>query len=84
MKDFKDKIYTFSVSNDDGSDRIEVVRTSNWEGLNPSAQLNMLKTLLLLESWGENTVKLIRQLEDEDLETLNLLDCEVLEPWEDR
>lgn len=78
----KDKIYTFSVSNDDGSNRIEVTRTSNWEGLKPWEQVNMLKVLLLQESWSEELVRRIRVLEDGDLEELFSIYPSVLEEYQ--
>lgn len=81
MPNHKDKIYTFSVMNDDGTDRVEIVRTSNWEGLQPWQQLNMLKLLLLEESWSENTVKAIRMLEYHMLEDLYPEGISVLEEY---
>lgn len=81
MPNYKDKIYTFSVSNDDGTDRVEIVRTSNWEGLQPWQQLNMLKLLLLEESWSEKIVKTIRILEQDMLEELYPEGIDVLEEY---
>ncbi len=81
MSVFKDKIYTFSVMNDDGTDRVEIVRTSNWEGLQPWQQLNMLKLLLLEESWSEKIVKTIRILEQDMLEELYPEGIDVLEEY---
>lgn len=75
MIDIKDKIYTFSVSNDDGSNRIEISRTSGWEGLKLWEQLNMFKMLLLAQSWTEDQVKNIRLLDDEQME-----DCFPIQP----
>jgi hypothetical protein len=81
MSVFKDKIYTFSVMNDDGTDRVEIVRTSNWEGLQPWQQLNMLKLLLLEESWSEKIVKTIRILEQDMFEELYPEGIDVLEEY---
>lgn len=81
MSVFKDKIYTFSVMNDDGTDRVEIVRTSNWEGLQPWQQLNMLKLLLLEESWSEKVVKTIRILEQDIFEELYPKGIDVLEEY---
>lgn len=81
MSVFKDKIYTFSVMNDDGTDRVEIVRTSNWEGLQPWQQLNMLKLLLLEESWSESIVKTIRILEQDMLKELYPEGIDVLEEY---
>ena len=81
MKEQKDKVYTFSVSNDDGTDRIEITRYSNWEGLQPWAQLNMLKALLIFQSYSEDAVRTIRDLNFEELEKLDMEDCDVFEEW---
>lgn len=81
MPNYKDKIYTFSVMNDDGTDRVEIVRTSNWEGLQPWQQLNMLKLLLLEESWSEKVVKTIRILEQDMFEELYPEGVDVLEEY---
>lgn len=77
----KDKIYTFSVQNEDGTNRTEITRTSNWEGLKPWEQLNMLKTLLVLQSYGENIVRSIRELDLEELEKLDMSNSDVFEEW---
>jgi len=79
--DFKDKIYTFTVENDDGSNKIEIIRTSNWEGLKPWQQLNMFKILLLQQSWSEDLVKRIRELDNDELEILKKEDCPILEEY---
>lgn len=81
MNELKDKIYTFSVSNDDGSNRIEVTRTSGWEGLKPWEQLNMFKVLLLQASWPENLVKCIRIVDEGDLEYLSSEPTSILEEY---
>ena len=77
----KDKLYTFSVQNEDGTNRTEITRTSNWEGLKPWEQLNMLKTLLVLQSYGENIVRSIRELDLEELEKLDMSNSDVFEEW---
>ncbi len=82
LREAKNKIYTFSVQNEDGTDRIEVIRTSNWEGLKPWEQLNMFKVLLLQESWSENLIKCIRILEQGQLEELYAELPGVLEEYE--
>lgn len=82
MPNYKDKIYTFSVMNDDGTDRVEIVRTSNWEGLKLSDQLNMFKTLLLQASWSEDLVRCIRILDQDDLNALYPKKPSVLEEYE--
>lgn len=82
MNELKDKIYTFSVSNDDGSNRIEVTRTSGWEGLKTWEQLNMFKVLLLQESWSENLVKCIRIIDEGDLEYLSSEPTSILEEYQ--
>lgn len=81
MKEYKNKVFSFSVANEDGTDRIEVTRTSNWEGLKPSTQLNMFKALLIFQSYSENAVKSIRDLSIEDLEKLNMENCDIFEEW---
>ena len=83
MKPLENKIYTFSVQNEDGSERIEVVRTSNWEGLQPWEQLNMFKVLLLQESWGERTVQCIRILEESEMEDLYPEQPSILEEYQE-
>lgn len=81
MKEYKNKVYTFSVMNEDGSGRIEITRDSNWEGLQPWAQLNMLKALLIFQSYTEDAVRAIRDLSFEELEKLDMKDCDVFEEW---
>lgn len=83
MRDLKNKIYTFSVKNEDGTGLIEITRNSNWEGLKLSEQLNMFKTLLLQESWGEESVRCIRILDQDDLDVLYPGKPSVLEEYEE-
>lgn len=83
MKTLQNKLYTFSVQNEDGSERIEITRTSNWEGLSPWEQLNMFKVLLLQESWGERTVQCIRILEEYQMEDLYPEQPGVLEEYQE-
>jgi hypothetical protein len=78
----QNKIYSFSVQNEDGTDRIEVVRTSNWEGLKLWEQLNMFKVLLLQESWSENLIKCIRIVDEGDLEYLSSEVTSILEEYQ--
>lgn len=82
MREHKNKIYSFSVMNEDGSDRMEITRTSNWEGLKIWEQLNMLKALLIFQSYGESAVRTIRDLSFEELEKLNMENCDVFEEWQ--
>ena len=81
MKDYKNKVYTFSVMNEDGTDRMEITRFSNWEGLKIWEQLNMLKALLIFQSYTDSAVRTIRDLSIEELEKLELSDCDVFEEW---
>lgn len=81
MREHKNKIYSFSVMNEDRTDRMEITRTSNWEGLKPWEQLNMLKALLIFQSYGEGAVRTIRDLDFEQLEKLNMEDCDIFEEW---
>ena len=81
MKEYKNKVYSFSVMNEDGTDRMEITRTSNWEGLKIWEQLNMLKALLIFQSYSEDAVRTIRELDFEELEKLDMENCDVFEEW---
>ena len=81
MKEYKNKIFSFSVMNEDGTDRIEITRTSNWEGLKIWEQLNMFKAFLIFQSYSEDAVRTIRDLNFEELEKLDMEDCDVFEEY---
>lgn len=81
MKEYKNKIFSFSVMNEDGTDRIEITRASNWEGLKIWEQLNMFKAFLIFQSYGEDAVRSIRDLDFDELDRLEKSDCDVFEEW---